>query len=163
MTESINWPKVADEIGPKLLRYFGASFPMALAEDLVQETLLRLFKGVSQGKFDPLRGNLRMWAYGIAHNVRYEARRIIPFEPFADTHSPIQDAEQPMKLALRQAIEKLAEPQKGIILLLLDQDLTLNEISLILEIPLNTIKSHVHRAKENLKSLLSDTKEELYV
>ncbi len=55
---------------------------------------------------------------------------------------------------LRRAIAKLKPAEQEIILLSIDADLSLEEISEIVKLPLGTVKSHVHRAKENLKILL---------
>lgn len=55
---------------------------------------------------------------------------------------------------LRRAIAKLKPTEQEIILLSIDADLSLEEIADIVQLPLGTVKSHVHRAKENLKILL---------
>ena len=54
------------------MRYFVAKYPRAQAADLVQEVLLRLVRRYRDGAIDPSRGNLAMFAFGIAKNLRLE-------------------------------------------------------------------------------------------
>ncbi|MBI1861663.1 MAG: hypothetical protein HYR96_12165 [Deltaproteobacteria bacterium] len=78
----MNWDVAVEEIGPRLLRYFAATFPRPLAADLVQEVLVRLYQKHESGLFDPERGSLRMFAYGIAHFVRLETLKALPREKY---------------------------------------------------------------------------------
>jgi RNA polymerase sigma-70 factor (ECF subfamily) len=105
------------------------------------------------GAFDPAKGSLAMFAFGIARRLRHELRRDerpIPVEAEA-SHQPGLDE----RLSLRQAIAALDPQQRDVIELLVDRDLTLPEVALILELPLNTVKSHVHRAKAAMRAALS--------
>lgn len=56
---------------------------------------------------------------------------------------------------LNNAIEKLTEFQKTILLLFYQDDMSLDEIGIMLEMPVNTVKSHLFRAKNSLKQLIS--------
>jgi RNA polymerase sigma-70 factor (ECF subfamily) len=160
----MNWNRAVEEISPKLYRYFSASFRPEMASDLVQEVFIRLVKKYDDGGFDPKRGSLLVFAYGIARNVRLEAwKAVTPEDSYADpkdfdfrrvvsSHEP--SAEEMRLAQLRSAIMSLSEIQRQIILLHLDDELTLSQISEILAVPLNTVKSHIHRAKELLKEIL---------
>lgn len=163
----MNWSQVISDIGPRLYRYFCASFAPQQASDLTQETLIRLVTKYEHGAYDPAQGTLLMFAYGIARLVRLEAWKSLPtedpsgdprdFDHRSDPHavdSPGLEAELQAR-RLRQAIETLGEPQKQIILLHIDQDLALQEIAAIVGIPLNTVKSHIHRAKDLLRKKLN--------
>ena len=162
----IYWPRVIPEIAPGLLNYFKASFSNQLADEMVQEVFLRLVQKVQKGEFNVNKGTLRMYAYGIARIIRLEGRRRELLHPVSSVELesiveekdtfPNAEAEQ-----LRWAIKKLKPVEQEIILLLLDQDLNLQEISDVLEVPLGTIKSHTHRAKSSLKMILS--REELNI
>src|SRR5690606_4890597 len=57
---------------------------------------------------------------------------------------------------LRLAIRKLSVAEQEIVSLLVERDLTLQDVSAILEIPVGTVKSHMHRAKSKLKAFLSE-------
>ncbi len=162
MTKSdIAWSQVVRELSPGLLSYFQVVFPREIAADLVQETLLRLVMKVRGGSFQPTVGSLRMYAYGIARLVRLEGRRsegrvlhVVDPDQVADERA---GAEGDQKRLLRRAIARLKGLEQEVILLLVDRDLTLAEIAALLDVPVGTVKSHVHRAKENLKDMLRET------
>jgi RNA polymerase sigma factor (sigma-70 family) len=81
-------------------------------------------------------------------------------EPGADTPATAEEklATHQSDAALRKAILSLEFPVREIFLLLVDRELKLEEISGILSIPVGTIKSHIHRGKEKLRSLLTNEK-----
>ena len=160
----MNWNQVVTEIGPRLYRYFSASFVPETASDLTQETLIRLVRKHGDGDFDPTQGSLLMFAYGIAKNIRYEKwKSARPEDHYADpkeydhrvTEQQEVDQVEAHLAQLRNAISELNEIQSQVILLHIDQELTLQEIGGILGLPLNTVKSHAHRAKEILKKKLN--------
>lgn len=154
---------LAAQLGPRLFRYFYATFSSSLASDLVQEVFLRLIPRL--GEVDEARGNTITYAYGIAHNVRKEAlrqrvkdRRVDPLGP---ANEPVYDdpvfehmEERDATVRLREAIATLKEDERAVMLLLVEGDLPLAEIGQILDMPVGTVKSHVHRAKIHLKALL---------
>lgn len=53
------------------------------------------------------------------------------------------------------AVDKLSPPQRATVLLFYRHDLGCNEIARILEIPVATVKSHLHRARQRLREILS--------
>ena len=163
-TSPLDWSAAAAALGPRLFRYFAASRERAWAADLVQETLLRLMQRCEAGSFDAAKGSLAMFAFGIAHRVRLEARRHDRSSdgPMPRSAAPLELAhdagavEIHERLALRSAIAALPEAQRDVVELLVDRDLSLAEIAVILELPLNTVKSHVHRAKAALRAALGE-------
>ncbi len=161
---------MVQDLSPALYRYFGASFPLSLAEECVQETLIRLVQKIDNGDYDASRGSIRMYMYGIAHFVKLEAKRNhsnlflhghdseFVHQDNSDLH---QNLEQKQNLeALRNAIQQLSEIQQEVLHLYLDEELTLEAIGTLLNLPSGTVKSHIFRAKENLKELLAKYMEE---
>jgi DNA-directed RNA polymerase specialized sigma24 family protein len=59
----LNWNHIVDDIGPRLFRYFSFRCGDLAADDLTQETLLRLFRKVEESQFDPQRGGLRAFSW----------------------------------------------------------------------------------------------------
>ena len=157
----IDWESNVVDIGPKLFRYFSAAFPRPIASELVQETLLRLYRKSETGAYQPSRGSLRMFAFGIAHYVRLEAIKQMPPEDLglddfeSDSNLEKTFDEKAKAMRLRKAIKTLSENERQVVLLYIEQDLTLKEIAQILGMPEGTVKSHLHRAKEGLKAALS--------
>ncbi len=60
---------------------------------------------------------------------------------------------------IRKAIQELSEPFKTIVILRDIQELSYEDMSKILEIPIGTVKSRVNRARLKLQSLLKHLKE----
>jgi RNA polymerase sigma-70 factor (ECF subfamily) len=146
-----------------LYRYFALSFSAPTASDLVQECLIRVVSKYESGGYDSARGSLRALAFGIAHYVRLEALRARHAEvELAGWEGEAPSGEEAYARAeerarLRRAITDLSEGERQVVSLYLDRDLKLEEIARILSIPLGTVKSHLHRAKENLRKVLNET------
>jgi RNA polymerase sigma-70 factor, ECF subfamily len=160
---ALDWDIIVPELGPRLHRYFCASFARATAADLVQEVLIRLVHKVRQGEYDASRGSVASYAFGLARLVRLEELKRTPRETFDDgsylgyPSSVDLEAEHIARsraLRLRRAIHKLKDEEQDVVLLMVDQHLSMPEIAEILSMPNNTVKSHVHRAKEKLRELL---------
>ncbi|MCB9229853.1 MAG: sigma-70 family RNA polymerase sigma factor [Deltaproteobacteria bacterium] len=158
----MDWNLVVQDLGPRLYRFFTMRYHDNSAADLVQEVLSRLYVKVSGGNFDPEVASLTSFAFGIAMNVQRESLRDRSkwnYEELnPDHYSPEQqaDSQEIRKIALRKAIERLNSMEQQVLQLLLDRDLSLDEISKILNIPLNTVKSHISRAKHKLRKILND-------
>lgn len=60
------------------------------------------------------------------------------------------------KLDLYDAIDKLRDKYKMVIILKYFNDMTYEQISTTMDIPINTVKSHLIRAKEELKQFLKE-------
>jgi DNA-directed RNA polymerase specialized sigma24 family protein len=56
----MNWNSVVEKLGPGLLRYFMGSFPRHIADELVQETVIRLVRKVESDQFDPAQGKVSL-------------------------------------------------------------------------------------------------------
>ena len=120
---------------------------------MVQEVLLRLVDSISRGSFSSKKGNHEAFAWGIALNVQREAQRsrmkiaddheleTVP----APTNEPTDDIS-----ALKRAVELLSEPQRTILQMTL-ADLSIVHIADTLEMPEGSVKSHIHRAKEEIR------------
>ncbi len=61
---------------------------------------------------------------------------------------------------LKKSIEQLSEEQQLVLTLFYTQEYSLKEISTILQVPLATVKTRLFRAREKLKKLLKDNKDE---
>ncbi|MFH1215858.1 MAG: sigma-70 family RNA polymerase sigma factor [Pseudomonadota bacterium] len=137
------------------------------AQDLAQDIFVTVYKSI---------GNLReqnkftSWLYQIAINHcrnRYKklARRGF-FSNISlddeDTFIQIAGDEGPEKIlqqentvkVVRSAIDAMSETEKEILILRDLQELAYEEISVILDIPLGTVKSKLNRARSSLKDRL---------
>ncbi len=136
------------------------------ADDVVQEAFVRAYYGISKFKagrpFYP-------WIYRIAMNlcinylnqrtrqVRFPGDRELPREiPSQDVLSnPEKTVEgQETKERLEGAIDSLPPPQKAVLVLRTQENLSYEEISKVLRIPKGTVMSRLSRARDKLKEIL---------
>jgi RNA polymerase sigma-70 factor (ECF subfamily) len=164
-----DWHSFVKSDGPKIFRYFLARFDPPTADDLVQEVLIRVIQKFRLGSFDPDRGNLTALSFGIAHNVAREkyrhAKRSLEDTQGLDrtkfelpSEAPLSDEELSQRqemTRLKEAITHLPPAEQEVISLLVSLDIPLSELASILNLPLNTVKSHIHRAKAKLRDLLA--------
>jgi RNA polymerase sigma-70 factor, ECF subfamily len=59
-----------------------------------------------------------------------------------------------LRETVQEAIEKLPEKYRSVIVLKYIEDLSLQEISEILELPIGTVKTRLHRGREALRKHL---------
>jgi len=128
----------------------------ALADDLAQETFLRAYRGLGRFRGD---ASFLTWILGIAHNQFRNARRRrkeVDWEE-ADAPEPSEpSAARAVELHadLSSALKRLDPDEQTALHLFYHQGLTHPEISAVAGWPLGTVKTHLHRGKEKLRSLL---------
>ncbi|MCI1590860.1 sigma-70 family RNA polymerase sigma factor [Heyndrickxia oleronia] len=126
------------------------------ALDIVQETVYKAFISIKQLK-EP--NYFSTWLTRILINCALDFIRknknIIPFAEVEDTSEERQPIEE--KLDLVEAIRKLENPYKTVIILRYYKDLTIKQIADLLNCPEGTVKTNIHRAISKLKL---DLKEE---
>jgi RNA polymerase sigma-70 factor, ECF subfamily len=155
------WRDIINDLGPSLYRYFSTSFANQVAADLVQETLIRLVHKHSAGVFKEDRGSIKAYAFGIARYVRLEALKenpgfdLVDDEKVLNSHPKESTVDHSDPLAhLRWAISRLKPIEQELVLLMIDDEMSLEQMAMALSIPVGTVKSHIHRAKENLRQIM---------
>jgi RNA polymerase sigma-70 factor (ECF subfamily) len=135
------------------------------AEDILQDAFLRLY--TYAGRVNTALP-LAPWLYRITVNLSYtwttrRARWWAPLEDFLDRlvgsprQAPEPEAERAEELRVIQAaIEALPFNQRVVIVLFYLNNLSLQEISGILDCPVGTVKSRLHYARENLRRRLGN-------
>ncbi len=127
------------------------------AEDIVQETFIRVFKYIKGFKGD---SSLYTWIYRIAQNVLKDRLKLGIIElPYEDYHI---DPDNPEDLTinkidrevLRSELDKLSFIYKQVIVLFYFEDKSIKEIAEILEEKEGTIKSKLSRGRSLLKQAL---------
>ncbi|QED45994.1 RNA polymerase sigma factor SigW [Cytobacillus dafuensis] len=140
------------------------------AEDIAQEAFLRAYVNIHSFNI-----NLKFssWLYRIATNLCID--RIRKKKPdfyldaevagtdgltmysqiAADTSLPEEDVESlELQETIQREISKLPEKYRTVIVLKYIEELSLNEISQILDLPLGTVKTRIHRGREALRTQL---------
>jgi RNA polymerase sigma-70 factor (ECF subfamily) len=125
-----------------------------LSEDLVQEVFLRILK--YRKSYQP-GTHFRAWIYQIARNARIDHFRKFPreaaFEPeMLPPVFPADSAQEEQEVhRLQRALQQLPEEKREILLLSRFQELKYEEIANLLGCELNTVKSRIHRALQELR------------
>ena len=143
-------------------------------EDICQDVFIKVYEKMDTFQF---KSKLATWIGNIAYNrsINYLQKKknillsniVSPENELSFIDSINIDSDNPERIIIRkeeiaqlnQSINMLPEFQKTVLLLFYKEEMSLNEISEILEMPVNTVKSHLFRAKSTLKQLM--TKKEI--
>jgi RNA polymerase sigma-70 factor (ECF subfamily) len=133
------------------------------AEDITQQTFVSAWTG--RENFRPERGSLPAWLVGICrHRIadgwasRARARRITEAAA-ADIGRPAApdlavDARVADRVLLLDELDRIDQPQRGIVEMAFFEDLTHVQIAARTGLPLGTVKSHIRRTLERLRDRL---------
>jgi RNA polymerase sigma-70 factor (ECF subfamily) len=133
----------------------------ACADDLLQETLMRIARGLPS--FDG-RSSVKTWAYRIAANIAYDHLRKSQRAQFVefdenDAHSDEDEGDRlvlgEMNSCVREVVDRLPPDYRSVVVLYNIQGKSLAETAEICEISLAAAKIRIHRAKERLKEALN--------
>ena len=159
-----SFDEVAHEVSGPLLRYLGRQVgDPALAEDLLQETLLRIARGLPG--FEG-RAQVKTWAYAIATRVvadhfREPARRIRIVEvaeaddlPAAAASVDDSGVAVEMNACVRRVIDSLPEDYRAALVLHDLEGLTAAQTAEVCACSVPTAKIRIFRARLRLKEAL---------
>ncbi len=128
------------------------------AEEVVQNVLLIVWKSAS--RFRQL-SRVRTWLYGIARRQAYKTLERTPpsgeflDETWSDDDELNESFEQTILVErLKLALDKLPQVEREALELVYYKGLNLAETAVYLNIPVNTVKSRLHRARTNLRKIL---------
>ncbi len=132
-----------------------------VADDLVQETFCEAWRSIGSLK-EPQ--HAKAWLFGIArhrnaHRVRRRTRRIrtdneSQIEGMTDQAGPDILERLSDQNLLQTALNGLEDRYKEPFLLVFLEDFTCREVSEMLELPLGTVLSRIHRARQMLRRTL---------
>jgi RNA polymerase sigma-70 factor, ECF subfamily len=132
------------------------------AEDITHECFLSLLR--KPQRFDPGRASLRTYLYGAARHLAWMHRHKTALEleksnrngNSSPEHTPFDKfAASEISEAVRLAIASLPPLQREAIILFEFEEISLSEIAVIADTDIGTIKSRLHRARQNLRTLLA--------
>ena len=102
-------------------------------------------------RFDPARGGAAPDLVADAHPER--VRAALGERVSAATVQRLQESRR-LRDLIWTAVDQLSPPQKSAVLLFYREGKSCQDIGLVLGIPAVTVKSHLHRARERLRTLL---------
>ena len=148
-----------------LQRYLARRIGPTAAEDVVGETFLAALRG--RQAYDPDRGGVRGWLYGIAANLRRQHERSEvralratarlagrPGDTGADHAEAVAgrvDAQQQVR-QLAAALAELSAADRELLLLASWADLTATEIGAALGVRPVTVRTRLHRIRRRLRA-----------
>jgi RNA polymerase sigma-70 factor (ECF subfamily) len=139
----------------RLRRYLGrASGETEVARDLAQEVFLRVSRGVVPVAPE---NQLAGWLFRIARNVatdHHRQRKRRPEEALG-TFDQTKGASQETTTALNQALSTLAELDRDVFLMREVSGLSYDEIATACELTPDAVRSRIHRARMQLREILS--------
>lgn len=131
----------------------------ARADDLVQDTLERACRKWTLWRPGT---TLRGWLLSIMHNVHANQRRDWRLD---DGHAALDEASQAahephvetaQRLDLLRAFAALPAPMREVLLLVTVEEYTYAEAAKLLQVPVGTVMSRLHRARERLRERMTD-------
>jgi len=146
-------------------RYVARRLGADTADDIAAETFLAAFR--RRTKFDPARGAVRPWLYGIATNLIglhrraerrfYHALARTPAEHVADGHEDrvaSRVSAGGVGVELAGALARLSPGDRDVLLLVALADLTYEQVAEALDLKYGTVASRLNRARRKLREAL---------
>ncbi|MFC8668520.1 RNA polymerase sigma factor [Streptomyces sp. NPDC057199] len=138
--------------------YFARRAPGA-ADDLLAELWLQAY--ATRRGFDPARGSVRAWLFGVARNVlsthwrRLASRRPdLPRSTADDPWEAVDDrlVAEAVAPRLRELLARLPSDERELLLLVAWEQLTPSEAAAVVGIPAATARTRLHRARNRMRA-----------
>ena len=137
----------------------------ATAEDVTQNTLVTAWRTARTFRAE---GRLIAWLLGIVHHTAMKAIRnrtnylgdvaeetIREDQPSPEEQAQVKDERR----WVRQGMQSLSPEHRAVLELIFYQELLLNEVAQVLNIPVGTVKSRLSYARTHLRGVLARTEE----
>ena len=134
------------------------------AEDILQECFVRLFTYATSIDTDR---PLKPWLYRVTVNLSYDwsSERIAqPLDEILDWISKLAGAfpapdhkaeEQETMKMVRDVVAQLPPLHRAVVVLFYMENLSIDEVSQVLDLPAGTVKSRLHYARGRLRKMLT--------
>lgn len=170
--------KDREALGELFRRYHKSFFNLAyrfsgdyfLADDLTSEIFLRIYRYLKT--FDRNKASFRTWGYKIATNTcltfKIKSSKIkVKRSPDPSGLSEVEVEDEKVNLEkglekneisgkVQKALRQLPEKYRLALYLYYFEDLKYKEVAESLNLPVNTVRTHIKRGKEMLKKQLAD-------
>ena len=133
----------------------------AAAEDIAQDVFLSLLR--QPDRYDSRRGALRGYLLGVTRNLTLkkwrDEHRWEPLDDEGFEAAPLDLERGEVAEMVGAAVQALAPLQREVLILAEYEGCSLEEIARLVEADVGAVKSRLHRARENLRRILSPLKE----
>jgi RNA polymerase sigma-70 factor (ECF subfamily) len=125
-----------------------------LAEEAAQDIFVRVWKAL------PLyngQASLSTWLYAISRNACLSARR----QQAARRESPLEETAEPqssdrvMQIDVPALLARLPDVYRRVLTLFYLEEKSYQEVAQMLDLPMGTVKTHLHRARKEAAALLA--------
>lgn len=158
--------KMMIEYGNELVRLaFSYVKDAEIAKDMVQNTFIKCYKNLDSFRFD---AQLKTWLYRITINeckdyLKSWNYRMVQVKSFInETAKSILPSTEKTVIdkynneAIKDTIFALPKAYREVVYLYYYESLKTEEIAEVLDIPVNTVKSRLRRAKQRLESMIKE-------
>lgn len=129
------------------------------ADDLVQDCLERAWSRMHLWRAGT---NIRAWMFTILHNLHANAARkrstqpgVLDIEKAVLSVRPTQEDDLNVRSVWR-SFARLTEPHRAALLLISVEEMSYEEAAGVLDIPVGTLMSRIHRGRERLRELMAN-------
>ncbi len=140
------------------------------AEEICQEAFLKAFGSLNSFSVDY---RFSTWLFTIGYRVclnHLRRKRAVssemdlavlpgPVDTGPETSLESEEATR-LKESVWSAVDRLSPPQRATVLLFYRHEMSCHEIARVLEFPVATVKSHLHRARNRLRDVLEPVTEQ---
>lgn len=128
------------------------------AEEIAQDVFLQLYRKLGDIESP---SHLTNWLRQVTtrrciDGLRRTKLRAVPLESIDEVPATDRTADPLLDRRMRHLIAALPDMQRVIVMLRYQEDLDPSEIARIIEMPVNTVKSHLHRALQSLRRKLGE-------
>ncbi|MGY0235038.1 RNA polymerase sigma factor [Longispora urticae] len=151
--------------GPHIHRYLARRLGHEPADDLLAETFLVAFG--KRDRYAADRPDARPWLYGIATHLvaqhrrdevrRYRLVQAVPpagDEPGHAERVALDVTSQALRGLLLDALAGISDGDRDVLLLVAQEQLSYEEVATALAIPVGTVRSRLHRARQQVRAAL---------
>ncbi|MEW6251625.1 MAG: sigma-70 family RNA polymerase sigma factor [Planctomycetota bacterium] len=136
------------------------------AEDLVQETYLKAFKGFAD--YEVREFGIRPWLLRILHNTflnriarqkrapRATDQQVLEQVPDQTRAVPPKLDYEKLDAEVKAALDQLSPEFRAVVLLWASGEMSYQEIAEVLDVPIGTVMSRLHRARQQLAAALDE-------
>lgn len=129
------------------------------AEEVAQDVFLQLYRNLRSIETD---AHLLFWLRQVATRrcidvTRRSRLKAVSLEDAGELRAVEKRSDALLDRKLRALIEELPDIQRAVVTLRYQEDLDPSDICRIVNLPVNTVKSHLHRALQALRRKLGET------